>query len=367
MSTIHNSQLTWALVIPTYQREPVLLRCLRFAAQQTLPPTEIIVIDASYDWEKTRNKVTQELMAQYPTINWQYVQANRISSAAQRNQGIERATTNIVFLIDDDSFMYPNCAEEVMRLYNQDTAHKVAGIMPKLEALPPPASENTKTVNQTSEVSKTSEVFSEFLNKLKVIQVKLRGFAKRLIKDDDIFIPYDFVFPKHKLPEKLKDMATHPVRMMHGARMSYRREILTQVRFEEALERYAVNEDNDVCYRASRFGMLLHALNARICHVQDLEGRLSRFTTTALWGLNQALLHRLHSPDLARFKKLFKKLLWQRLITQTIKDILDRRWTLPSTRGVWFVLRHQDEIYSRTPAELRTWYPQFQQKLISQD
>jgi len=389
MSTIQNSQLTWALVIPTYQREPVLLRCLRFAAQQTLPPTEIIVIDASNDWEKTRNKVTQELMAQYPTINWQYVQANRISSAAQRNQGIERATTDIVFLIDDDSFMYPNCAEEVMRIYSQDTAHQVAGIMPKLEALPPPASENTKTVNQTSEVSKTSEVFSasentktvnqtsevletsevfgEFLNKLKVIQVKLRGFAKRLIKDDDIFIPYDFVFPKYELPEKLKEMATHPVPMMHGARMSYRREILTQVRFEEALERYAVNEDNDVCYRASRLGMLLHALNARICHVQDSEGRLSRFTTTALWGLNQALLHRLHSPDLARFKKLFKKLLWQRLITQTIKDILDRRWTLPSTRGVWFALRHQDEIYSKTPVELCTWYPQFQQKLINQD
>ena len=90
----NKSQLTWALVIPTYQREPVLLRCLRFAAQQTLLPTEIIVIDASTDWEKTRNKVTQELIAQYPTIDWQYVQANRASSAAQRNQGIERATAS---------------------------------------------------------------------------------------------------------------------------------------------------------------------------------------------------------------------------------------------------------------------------------
>jgi GT2 family glycosyltransferase len=348
--------LNWALVIPTYQREAVLLRCLGFAAQQTLLPTEIIVVDASPGWENTRDKVMHELALHYPTIDFQYVQAKRASSASQRNQGIALATADIVFLIDDDSFMYPECAQEVLRIYAQDTAHQVAGVMPKLEALPPD-NQPAKGPQKTSNLS----------NQLKIIQVKLRALAKKWIKDDDIFIPYDFSFPKYTLPETLKNLATHPVPMMHGARMSYRREILAQVQFEEALERYAVNEDNDVCYRASRIGMLLQALEARLFHVQVSEGRLTRFTTTALWGLNQAVLHRIHSPDLERFKKPFVKLLWQRLITQTLKDILDRRWTLPSTRGVWFTLQHSQEILSKTPEELRAWYPQFQQNLISQD
>ncbi len=357
-------KLNWALVIPTYKREAVLLRCLRFAAQQTLPAKEIIIVDASPDWDKTRDKIIHELAAKYPAIDWQYVQAKRASSAAQRNQGIELASADIVFLIDDDSFMYPDCAEEVLGIYAQDTAHQVAGIMPKLEALPPDSEPASQLENADKLNDKPSSKLSD---KFKIIQVKLRAFAKRLIGDDDIFIPYDFAFPKYTLPEALKDMATHPVPMIHGARMSYRRSILAQVRFEEALERYAVNEDNDVCYRASRLGMLLHALKARICHVQDSQGRLSRFTTTALWGLNQAVLHRFHSSDIVRFKKRFVKLLWLRLFTQTIKDVLDRRWRLPSTRGVWFALRHYKEILSKTPEELRVWYPLFQQSLIRRD
>ncbi len=353
MPTTNSSQLTWALVIPTYQREAVLIRCLQFAAQQTLLPKEIIVVDASPSWKETRDKVVQELVTQYPRIDWQYIQAKRTSSAAQRNQGIDQVTADIVFLIDDDSFMYPECAKEVLRLYAQDTAHKVAGIMPKIEALPPDSQSTFKN-------SKTK-------NKLKIMQRRLRAIAKRLVKDDDIFIPYNFTFPKYTLPKALQNMETHPVQMMHGARMSYRFEVLKQVRFEETLERYAVNEDNDVCYRASHCGMLLHALKARLCHIQHSEGRLTRFTATALWGLNQLVLHRFHSSDLSRFKKLFRKLLWRRLFTQTLKDILDRRWTLPSTRGVWFVLRHQNEVLAKTPTELRTWYPQFQQTLLNQD
>ncbi len=368
------TQINWALVIPTYKREAVLEQCLRFAAAQTLLPKEIIVVDASPYWEKTQKRIMHELAAKYPAIDWQYVQAKRLSSAAQRNQGITLATADIVFLIDDDSFMYPDCAEEVIRIYAQDTGHKVAGIMPKLEALPPQhADQNAKKSHHDSppllkkrlnKLSRFKFFYRKNLNLEKIIQVKLRGFAKRLIKDDDIFIPYDFTFPKYSLPKTLKNMAVHPVSMIHGARMSYRKEILAEVHFEETLERYAVNEDNDVCYRASRLGLLLHALNARICHAHVSEGRLTHFTTTALWGLNQAVLHRFHSPDIVRFKTVFLKLLWQRLFTQTIKDILDRRWTLPSTRGIWFVLRHYEEILSKTPEELRAWYPQFQQTLI---
>jgi glycosyltransferase involved in cell wall biosynthesis len=353
---------SWAVVIPTYQRQTILLRCLHCVAQQTLPPKEIIVIDASSDWETTYQQVMQTLAKQHPLIDWKYLPAQRLSSAAQRNQGIDLATADIVFLIDDDSLMYPDCAQEVIQIYARDTHRQVAGIMPKLAALPPDSQESLK-----SRDNHPQPLLSNLANGIKILPAKCRYFAKRLTKDDDIFIPYDFAFPQYTLPETLTGMATHPVAMIHGARMSYRREILTQVRFEETLERYAVNEDNDVCYRASRLGMLLHALPARICHLQTPAGRLTRFTTTALWGLNQVVLHRFHSADLQRFEQRFRKLLWQRLWTQALKDILDRRWTLPSVRGIGFVFRHYQAILAMTPEMLRTEYPAFQQQLINQD
>jgi len=350
--------LTWSLVVPTYQRESILLRCLHCAATQTWPPSEIIVVDASVHWETTWLKVKRELLEVYPTIEWKYVPAQRLSSASQRNQGIDLASGEVIFLIDDDSLMYPDCAEKVMQVYAQDSEQRVAGVMPALEALPP----DLVAPSCLGQVPKWS-----LANRLHIFQVYLRSLGKRWIKDDDIFIPYDFAFPRYQLPATLNGMAVHPVPMVHGARMSYRRKILETVRFEELLERYAVNEDNDVCYRASRLGMLLQALRAKICHLQVAQGRVSRFTATALWGFNQIVLHRLHSRDLARFKKLFLKLLWRRLVTQTLKDLLDRRWSLPSTRGIWFVMRHQEKIFAKSLEELRSWYPQFQMELLRRD
>lgn len=350
------SALTWALVIPTYQRPAMLWRCLQLAATQTFPAKQIIVVDGSPNWIETKNRVFNELVPQHPTIDWHYLPANRLSSATQRNQGIALVNADIVFLIDDDSLMYPNCAEEVMRVYTQDTERQVAGVMPFLEPLPPDSRAQEKSVD-TAKIS--------FFKHLRTSKVKLRAVAKRLIKDDNIFIPYHFSFPQYTLPLTLKTLAVHPVYMFHGARMTFRRGILEHIQFEETLERYAVNEDNDVCYRASLQGMLIHAPKARICHLEIGTARLSRFVTTALWGLNQAVLHRFHSTDLQRFERLFTKLLWQRLFTQTVKDILDLRWTLPSTRGVWFALRHYKMILARDPEELRQWYPIFQQKLIT--
>lgn len=360
--------LSWAVVIPTYQRQTILLRCLYFVAHQSLPPKEIIVVDANPDWEVSRQKVWQEIVASAPpSITWHYVPARRISSAAQRNQGIELAQADIIFLIDDDSLMYPDCAQQVMRIYALDSEHQVAGIMPKLEALPPDAiSPAPQAQKMASSPNHQPSFLTIIFNKINVIQVKLRSWAKKFIKDDDIFIPYYFSFPKYALPASLEGMAVHLVPMFHGARMSYRREILAHVRFEESLERYAVNEDNDVCYRASLLGPLLQALEAKICHVQVSEGRVTRFTATVLWGLNQVVLHRFHSADLVEFKKRWRKLLWRRFFTQTLKDLLDRRWTFPSTRGIWFVQRHYVKILAKTPAELRQWYPAFQQQLIEQ-
>jgi len=342
------STLTWSLIVPTYRRRHVLLSCLRFAAQQTLSPKEIVVVDASPDWDKTHQIIMAELAAKHSHINWIHAKARRISSAAQRNQAIELSSGDILFLIDDDSFMYPTCAAEVLHIYACDTGQEVAGIMPVLEAAPP------------QEPHKR-------MRGLRVFKAKLYEFAKWSIRDDDIFIPYQFKFPQYTLPEHLRHLPVHPVPMIHGARMTFRRYIFNTVQFEETLERYAVNEDNDVCYRASLQGMLLQAYNAQICHLEAPQGRLSRFTTTALWGLNQALLHRLHSPDLKHFRKLFTRLLWRRIFTQMIKDFVEFRWSMPSVRGVWYALQHYQDILARSPAELRAWYPEFQRQLINRD
>jgi hypothetical protein len=80
-----SKSLTWALVVATYKREHILLRCIRLAAVQARLPKEIIVVDASPDYEKTRDLVTHEFGELYPQIQLIYVKASQCQVVPSRN------------------------------------------------------------------------------------------------------------------------------------------------------------------------------------------------------------------------------------------------------------------------------------------
>src|SRR5437762_11890391 len=97
--------LSWALVVATYERDQILPRCVRLAIEQTRPPAEVIIVDASPNWEKTRDRLLADFAHSRPEIRWVYVSAERPSSTAQRNQGTRLAHSDILFILDDDSLM----------------------------------------------------------------------------------------------------------------------------------------------------------------------------------------------------------------------------------------------------------------------
>ncbi len=84
-------QLTWGLVVCTYKREDILSHCLRLAAEQTLPPVEVINVDANPNFERSRSRISAEIVARYPAIQWNHLAASRPSLPAQRNYGIRTA------------------------------------------------------------------------------------------------------------------------------------------------------------------------------------------------------------------------------------------------------------------------------------
>src|SRR5438552_4090779 len=118
----------WALVLSTYRRREVLMLCLTAAVNQSCPPREIVIVDASPDWRDTREQVLSEFAAPRPGIRWKYVEADRRSLPAQRNQGIALSTAPILFMIDDDSIMYHDCAEQILGIYAADRGRKIAGV-----------------------------------------------------------------------------------------------------------------------------------------------------------------------------------------------------------------------------------------------
>lgn len=349
--------LSWALIVATYQREQILPQCLKLAIAQTRQPAEIIVVDASDNWESTRDTVMAEIAASTPHIRWEYVRAQQRGLPLQRNQGIDLATADILFLIDDDSLMYPDCAAHIMQIYEADLEGQVKGIQAALaEALP----------SDVVVVDTTKSAGWKWGQSLPVITQLQQWIWKHLflMNNEVTCIPYAGYFPSYEVPPAVRQLEAYPVRIFHGCRMTYRREAIAAERFEPLLLYYALNEDMDASYRVSLRGLLLEAAQAKICHFQSSSGRLSRYIVTTLASLNQAVFVQRYSHDRNRDRNRFYWLNTRRVLAELFKDGLSRRWTFPQVRGVLTSFRYAPIIFKLTDEELTVWYPRFQKEFV---
>ena len=168
-------------------------------------------------------------------------------------------------------------------------------------------------------------------------------FLQRLFILDtkEHFIPYEGYFRDYPLPDAVKELHVASVRIFDGFRMTYRREVFAKEIFEPLFLYYAVAEDSDFSYRASRHGALAMAVDARLHHYQSGSGRLSKVQVSALAGLNMALCLRKHSINLRRDRPLFYRFILHLMFGQSIRDLANRRWSLPRLRGLcWPSVTH---------------------------
>jgi len=102
-----------SVVIATYERRDLLLRCVDALLAQTLPPTrfEIVIVDDGSS-RATREHVMAELsvrrrMRRAPTLRFLWLPENR-GPAAARNHGILAARGAVIAFTDDDTVPQPD-------------------------------------------------------------------------------------------------------------------------------------------------------------------------------------------------------------------------------------------------------------------
>ena len=350
--------LDWALVIATKDRIKALQVCIGLALSQTRPPAEVIVIDASAEWQDHRDRIGR-ILADHPGVRFHYLQAALPSLTVQRNQGIAQAQAAVLFLLDDDSFMYPDCAERIMAIYEADAEGRIGGIQTGVAALPPPAANDAGA--QKKRGSKT----------IGAGQGKARGRVGRwllqrvlLLDKAALFIPYDRLRPLPPLPPVLAGQEVSAVRLFQGYRMTFRRQVVLEEPFDEMLRYYCPGEDIDASYRVSRRYLLLTAPAARLHHFTAAGGGIDRLRTTTLSALNQAVLLRRHAADQAGARRRYFALMRRRLLAEVLKDALSRRFDLPQARGILQAHARARRIFGMTSKELADWYPAEQARLL---
>ncbi|MGA0555988.1 glycosyltransferase family 2 protein [Larkinella sp. VNQ87] len=92
-----------SLIIPTYNREALLVRCLQCALQQQYSDYEIIVVDQTRQHEPATE---QFLTANQDRLRW--IRSEKPSLTAARNLGLRHARGEVVIFIDDDTEFDPD-------------------------------------------------------------------------------------------------------------------------------------------------------------------------------------------------------------------------------------------------------------------
>jgi len=221
-------------LVATRNRSQPLARMLNSLAQQSMQPIEMIVVDGSTDDET--EKLCQSKILQLDT-KILYYRATEIGAAIQRNQAMQYATQNFIWLLDDDIIFEPNCVERLWQaLESNSQLGGVNAMITNQKYLPP---------------GKISRRLFQILHGRPEVSYagKCIGPALNLLPEDN-----------PNLPEVVS------VEWLNTTCVMYRREALPNPLFPPIFTGYSLMEDVTLSLIVGKKWKLANARTARIFH-----------------------------------------------------------------------------------------------------
>jgi glycosyltransferase involved in cell wall biosynthesis len=221
-------------VVATKTRAMALQRTLESLGNQSVQPAEIIIVDASEDWD-TRALCEKGLPRLRSRLRW--IRAKQGGAASQRNEGIALAARPIIWFFDDDIVFRDNC---VANLWNAlQTGSEMGGV-------------SAMIVNQLYQTpGNISRILFTLLHGKRetTFAGKVIGPAVNLLPEDGDGLP-----------------AVAVVEWLNTTCTMYRREALPSPPFDSFFTGYSLMEDLAVSLEVGKKWKLANARTARIVH-----------------------------------------------------------------------------------------------------
>ena len=112
---------TVSIIIPAYNAEKTIKRCVDSLIMQTVKPDEIIIVDdGSTDH-------TLSIIREYEMNNKEIIVITQKNSgpSSARNEGIDRASGSVLCFVDSDDFVEPNYVFEILKAFDTEKADVV--------------------------------------------------------------------------------------------------------------------------------------------------------------------------------------------------------------------------------------------------
>ncbi len=229
---------TISLIVATKDRPDDLKTLLMSLRSQTIPPAEIVVVDASRESVEHVVKGFQELTVHY-LRHWPP------SAAAQRNAGIKACepTATLIGFADDDTTFEPTAFENMLKFWN-DAAPDVLG-----------AAFNMRNSPSRGSAALKRSALAEWLGLYTARPGSVSASGWQTVIGE--------------LAE------TQFVDWIPSGASLFRREVFSQNLFDHAFESYSYLEDLDFSYTIRRAGRLAVVADAGFSHFPSSGGRVS--------------------------------------------------------------------------------------------
>jgi GT2 family glycosyltransferase len=116
--------VTLSCIIPTFNRRQVLVRTIEMLLNQTLPATDIVVVDQSTEIPPD---VESQLRRWHEEGRIRWVRQGEPNASRARNRGVLESTGDVVIFLDDDIVIGRDFLAHYASSFNDDSVCAVAG------------------------------------------------------------------------------------------------------------------------------------------------------------------------------------------------------------------------------------------------
>lgn len=245
-----------SVVLCTFNRHADLYNCLASLCIQTLPPNEIIIVDASTDaWENYPELIDLFSHTHFPHTALNYLKSPK-GLTLQRNLGLRTATRDFIYFFDDDVIIEPTYLQAMHETFIHNPQY-VAGMGTITNIAP---------------------------KKIGLHRIFRKFFLLQHEHGSGNFTASGI--PTHPYgTQQFKD-----IEILGGCCMAFRTQILKKHQFDTALATYAYMEDADIAHRIRQDGAIFFNPAARLQHIQSPVARDTQFINRAMLMRNYRYL-----------------------------------------------------------------------------
>jgi glycosyltransferase involved in cell wall biosynthesis len=318
-----------SVVIPTCNRKERLLSLLRNLDHSSYPIHEVIIIDSGED------KLSTNECNSFINLKLHSVQSEK-SVCVQRNIGIQKASSEWIFLCDDDIEIGKDYLKNlVVHISSNSEAGAVSGLWLQMEK-----GEWTATYPESSALQLVWKYFFQ-LSVWGEICCNANHFLVKKIKE--AYKSKGNHISKAGWPVITDFSGEYFTTLVYSLGASLvKKEWLLQSPFDEVLDRYGIGENYGVIAGFPTSG--IHVLNNTVvCHHREPANRLQK--PLQYYRRTLALDYFIHSKKNLQWVKR-RWLLWS-LTGNLLRFILSANWIMvkPAIKSIWKIAMDQNPYY----------------------